>query len=175
MGYFSALMVNDQWPLVMLKARNIEACNWNLDIKLAIVDWALQHYIALRPLTRMGRSSSVPVVEEPIFETSEIDSISGMRRTGMTWASTGNVSFFTVQGGPNDPVGHRPVSPYKKIAVLRTLQLENLFRWDCMILCNIYVYVSCISIENHLSSHADQPGAVILPLTFSLNLLGSLT
>ena len=116
-----------QWPLVMLKARNIEACNWNLDIKLAIVDWALQHYIALRPLIR-GPSTSVPVVEEPIFEPSEIDSISGMRRTGMTWASTGNVGLFTVQGGPNDPVGHRPVSHYKKITLLGTLQLENLFR-----------------------------------------------
>ena len=86
----------------------------------------------------------------------------------MAGACTGDVSFFTFQGGPDDPTEIKILAVQEEIFVIRALQLVNL-RY------NVNILDMALSKDIYWSAHADQASGLVLPLAISMSFFGCST
>ena len=130
-----------------------------------LMDIALYNDSSLLPIFFFGILFGF--VERPVVEVLPFaELVLWMRRASLPCTPTDDVTFVSFQVGPDCPVTSISIQRfYKEIEIRGAFQLEHLQR-KMKVLIKLQIY---------LSSHADQPSALVLPLTLCLSFLGCST
>ena len=123
-----------------------------------LMDIALYNDSSLLPIFFFGILFGF--FDRPVVEVSPfVPPVLWMRRASLPCTPTADVTFVSFQVGPDCPVNIPRF--YKEVEIRGAFQLEHLQR-KMKVLIKLQIY---------LSSHADQPSALVLPLTLCLSFL----
>ena len=130
-----------------------------------LMDIALHNDSLLLPIFFFGILFGF--VEQPVIEVGPcVELIPWVARASLSCTPTADVSVVKpiwIEFGPDCPVTSSRF--YKEVEIRRALQLKHLQR-------KMKVF---IKLQFYLSARADQPSALVLPLTLSLSFLGCST